>query len=134
MRLSSFLFFVPLLIAPVIIYTLCTYTGALNIPLGDWQTIAGDQTVITSSMLITLLGSVCLLFELLKATTVGSRVMVDHTFSVLLLLGVTISYVVVPGFGTETFLLLVIFSLIDVIAGLVISQATARRDIGFGVG
>ncbi|MFN3656125.1 MAG: hypothetical protein ACK4UO_02580 [Pseudolabrys sp.] len=86
----------------------------------DWTMSAGD-------MLIAL--AVVLLFgELMKATRIGVRNVVDHGLSLLLFLGMLVEFLLVKQAGTATFFLLLVISFIDVLGGFAVSLRSAQRD------
>ena len=79
-------------------------------------------------------GLFALFIEILKAARTRNDAIVNHSLSMLLLLVCVIAFLVVPGFGTSVFFLLVVMCLLDVIAGPIVSIVAARRDFGVGEG
>ncbi|MBZ0147836.1 MAG: hypothetical protein K8F62_09905 [Pseudorhodoplanes sp.] len=85
--------------------------------------------VTTSDVLIIL--SIFLLFvEILKATRLGTRSIVDHILSFILFIVMVGEFMIVPWAATSTFLLMVVIAFVDVVGGFSVSIRTAQRDIG----
>lgn len=121
----------PLLALPMMAYVAMsvfsrndTILGVLTMPSGDriGLTVGGGLIVFAVLMLI---------LETIKSTATGVRAMMDHVLSVLLLMTGFALMLMVPGFGSLTFALLVLFQLADVVLGTIVGVKTARRDFGF---
>ncbi|WP_245454098.1 hypothetical protein [Aquabacter cavernae] len=69
------------------------------------------------------------LFEVLKATRVSSRSIVDHILSVLVFVGALVEFLLVPQAATSIFALLMGIMLLDVITGFSVSIRVAQRDV-----
>lgn len=122
----------PLLIIPFAIYNIIAFLFGIGFTdtLLTVRLFSGaDWAVSTSDILLTL--ALLLLFlEVLKATRLGSRSIIDHLLSLVLFLAMLGEFVVVRAAATSTFFLLVAISFIDVIAGFSVTIRTAERDIG----
>jgi len=122
----------PLLLIPFAIYNIIAFlfgTGfndtLFTIPMMSKATL----NVTTSDLLLIL--SIFLLFvEILKATRVGTRSIVDHILSFILFIVMIGEFMIVPRAATSTFLLLVVIAFVDVVGGFSVSIRTAQRDIG----
>ena len=86
-----------------------------------WSVSAGD--------LLLALSLLFLFFEMLKATRSYTRTIVDHLLSTLVFVGALVEFLLVKEAATSLFALLLLMSLVDVIAGWVVSMGSARRDI-----
>ena len=74
--------------------------------------------------------SLCLLFvEMVKATRSGRGEILNHAFSTLAFVAALVEFLLLKGFATTTFFLLVAMGLFDVVAGYTISIVSARRDL-----
>ncbi len=74
--------------------------------------------------------AILLLFgEMLKATRIGVRTVVDHGLSLILFLGMLVEFLLVPQASTSTFFLLLTLSFIDVLGGFAVTLRTAQRDL-----
>jgi hypothetical protein len=125
---------IPLLIVVVALYNilaLLTDTAmtasvfALSMPSGDGFSLSTAELLLGMGLLL-------LYLELLKATRTSSASVVDHVLSMALFVVALLEFLLLPGFGTGAFGLIVLLTLIDVVAGFTITISTARRDIGFG--
>src|SRR5436190_665222 len=122
----------PLLLIPFAIYNIIAFlfgTGfsdtLFTIPMMSKATL----NVTTSDLLLIL--SIFLLFvEILKATRIGTRSIVDHILSFILFIVMIGEFMIVPRAATSTFLLLLVIAFVDVIGGFSVSIRTAQRDIG----
>ena len=83
---------------------------------------------------VLILAALFLLFiEVLKAASVGSLTIIDHTMSTGVFIAMLVEFLLVPQAGTAPFFMLLGISLIDVVAGYSISIRSARRDVAFGM-
>jgi hypothetical protein len=121
----------PLLIIPFALYNMIAFLLSLEFSttLFDVPLLSGrSMPVSTGDMLI--LSAVLLLYvEILKATRLSSKAIMDHVLSMILFLGMTIEFIGVQRAATSTFLILVALSFVDVIGGFTITIRTAQRDI-----
>ena len=128
-----FLIGIPLLIIPFAIYNII----ALLMPGVRWtDQIAGISmmsgatwTITPEDALITL--AILLLFvEIFKASRVSSsRSLINHMLSMLLFIAMLVEFLLVQRAGTSTFFILMVISLVDAMAGFIITARTAQRDV-----
>jgi len=122
----------PLLLVPFAIYNIVAFlwTGvswsdpATTVNLvsgGIWTMSAGDILIAVS--LVFLFG------EIVKATRIGTRAVVDHVLSLLLFLAMMVEFLLVPQAAAATFFLLMVISFVDVLAGFAVTLRTAQRDL-----
>jgi hypothetical protein len=121
----------PLLLISFAIYNIIAFL----IPGVDWAAplsrvhmISGAEwTMSAGDMLVGF--SVLLLFgELLKATRIGMRTVVDHGLSLVIFLAMLVEFLLVRQAATATFFLLLVISFIDVVGGFAVSLRSAQRD------
>jgi hypothetical protein len=74
-------------------------------------------------------GLALLFFEILKSTRTTHHSTAEHVFSMVVFIAFLIEFLIIPSAGTNTFFLLGIFSLIDVLCGYAISIAVSRKDL-----
>jgi hypothetical protein len=122
----------PLLLVPFAIYNIVAFlmpglswTAVLSsvhmVSGADWTMSAGD-------MLVAL--AVLMLFgEVMKATRIGIRTVVDHGLSLVLFLGMLVEFILVRQAATATFFLLLVVSFIDVLGGFAVTLRSAQRDL-----
>lgn len=86
-----------------------------------WKVTGGD---------VFLFGSMGLLFvELVRATKTGTASIANHLLSFILFIIVLLCFILAKGFGTSVFFLFMTMTLLDPMAGFVVTTVTARRDI-----
>jgi hypothetical protein len=122
----------PLLLIPFAIYNIVTFLmpgvsftdPVLTVPMlsgAEWKISVGD--------LLLMLGILLLFVEIVKATRLGTRAIIDHMLSLVLLIVVLGEFVMVARVATSTFFLLVLLSFVDVISGFSVTIRTAQRDL-----
>jgi hypothetical protein len=132
--------FFPLLLIAVIVYNILAFGtglthhdvyGTLNSAMtihmfsgDDWRYSIGDLLVTFSLVL--------LFIEIVKSTRTSSRQIVNHGLSMLTFVVALVEFIVLHGFATSTFFLILIMCLIDVVGGYTISIIAAEHDLGLG--
>lgn len=91
-----------------------------------WQLTNGDGLVI--------IALIFLFFEILKSTSTGTATIMNHAVSMILFIACLIMFLLMPNFATSTFFVLTVMALLDVLAGVVVTIVSARRDFGVGEG
>lgn len=119
--------FFPLMFFPMLAYM---FVPNPEVTLIERVMPSGTVTYFTWGDGILAFSVVMLALEMVKSTSTGSRGIADLVLSVFLLCGSMGWYLLLPGFGTSLFLILVLMQGLDVIAGTVVSVKVARRDIG----
>lgn len=132
----------PLLLIPVMVYNLMALISMVSgqdaghytlfssiwfhmpMPTGaEWDISYGDVILFG--------GMVCLFFELLKSTSSDNVAIFNHTLSLLLFVVCLVEFLLLKAFATSTFFFLMIMTLMDVVAGFIVTAVSARKDIGF---
>ncbi len=147
----------PLLVVPVLIYNLMAFvfTGAadpslaveaggpmlapilsslqspaLTLPMVSesvvWQVTVGDLLILVSL--------ICLFFEILKSTATGAATIINHAVSMLVFIVCLVEFLLFENFATSVFFIITMMALLDVLAGVVVTIVSARRDFGVGEG
>ena len=126
----------PLLVIPFAVYNIIEFLmpGATpgtfwanfvaNIPLASgekWALSVGDLMIAISILI--------LFVELLKATRLSSRSIVDHVLSTILFIIMLIEFLLVKQAATGTFFLLLVICFVDVVGGFSVTIRSAQRDI-----
>ena len=126
---------------PLLIFVLAAYfivtlagPGALDKTVLSATLPSGANGVVRTADLIIAFGLFVLFFELIKATRSTVAAIVDQLFSMLLFAATVVLFLLVRPAGTSTFLLIVVMSLVDVLAGFVITVSSSRRDISIDRG
>ncbi len=137
----------PLMVIPVAIYNLIALSGSefstaekvrermdaefLSIPMAS----GADWAVTPGHALIALTIGI-LFFELIKSTSIGRAAVMNHAFSMVLFIICIIEFLMFHAFATSVFFLIMLMTLLDVMAGFMVTIASARRDFavadGFG--
>ncbi len=134
----------PLLVIPVILYNLLALgspndlaasgqapiaemlgTRFLGLPM-----ISGVEWVLTNGDAIVLLAVTFLFLEILKSTSTGTATIINHGISLLLFIICLVQFLLMPNFATSTFFILMAMTLLDVLAGVIVTIVSARRDFG----
>jgi len=134
----------PLLAIPIIIYNLMAFTAsgtpdpsgasaiamqlanpALGTPVfGEWRVTGGDILVILSMVFF--------FVEIIKSTATGSSTIANHAVSMLVFIICLVEFLMLPNFQTSVFFILTFMCLLDVLAGVVVTIVSARRDFMVG--
>ena len=116
----------PLMVIPMLL----AVTVPLDAVSAQFENAVGRPITITFGHSVALLGALALTLELVKSTSLRSVTMVDHIFSVALLIFSALAFWSMPLFASAWFLLLVCLQAVDVIVGVVVTIRVARRDFG----
>lgn len=122
----------PLLVIPFAVYNMIAFltpgltwshdmTRVSMMSGGVWTLTAGDL-LIAFALLV-------LFVEVLKASIMSRKAIVDHFLSMLLFVVILIEFLLVPQAATGTFFLLLVISFVDVVAGFSVAIRSSRRDI-----
>jgi hypothetical protein len=122
----------PLLVITFAIYNMIAFltpgltwtANVATIPL-----ISGQAWTVTPEDILLAFAILLLGVEVVKATRMGIRGLMDHILSMLLFIVLLVEFLLVARAGTSTFFILMIISLVDVLAGFIITARTAQRDI-----
>lgn len=124
----------PLLLIPFAIYNIVAFI--LRMPDAIWTApaaavpMASGQTWQMSWEDVFVAGSLILLFvEVIKSTRIGLRAIMDHVLAMLLFVVILIEFLLVGKAATSTFFLLLVISLVDVLAGFIVSMRGATRQV-----
>ena len=138
MRLFTVL---PLLSIPVVLYNVVAWSGTV-VSTPDYVLSRMDQVLLAVPMASGAVWSVtpghvlvmvCLLmlfFELIKSTGTGRAAVLNHAFSMALFVVCLVEFLLFGAFATSVFFLITLMTLLDTMAGFIVTIASARRDIG----
>ena len=122
----------PLLVIPFAIYNMIAFLT----PGVGWtdtittvQLMSGASWSATAEDMLIGLAIILLPLEILKATRIGVRSVVDHILSMVLFVIMLMEFLMVRQAGTSTFFLLMMISVVDVLGGFIITLRTAQRDM-----
>ena len=91
-----------------------------------WQLTGGDALILLSIALLFL--------EILKSTGTGTATIMNHGVSMILFIVCLVEFLMFPNFATSPFFIIMVMTLLDVLAGVVVTIVSARRDFAVGEG
>ena len=139
----------PLLMIPVVLYNIVVlstlFTGGdasltaaagadaiLRNPLFSIPMASGTSWNVGVGDVILFLSLILLFFELLKSTSSQKVAIVNHALSMILFVACLVEFLLIRGFATSTFFLIVTMVMLDVLAGFIVTIISARKDLDFG--
>ncbi|WP_135212524.1 hypothetical protein [Vitreimonas flagellata] len=134
----------PLILIPVLTYNVWAFgataaesgDGAgvrrhLNTPWLEIPMASGAEWVVTFGDVMVLLALILLFVELLKSTSTGTAAIFNHALSMLVFIICLVEFLLHPAFATSAFFIILVMALLDVLAGVVVTIISARRDVEF---
>ena len=122
----------PLLLIPFAIYNMIAFLT----PGVSWTAtvttvhmMSGADWVLTWEDILIAFAIFLLWIEMIKATRMGMRSVMDHILAMILFIVMLVEFLLVPQAATSTFFLLMAIALVDVLAGFIIGMRAARRQI-----
>jgi len=122
----------PLLVIPFAIYNMIAFLmPGLNWTdkIASIHLISGQDWTITTEDVLISFAILLLAGEIMKATRISTRSIVDHILSLLLFILMLVEFLLVKQAGTSTFFILMVTSIVDVVAGFTVTTRTAQRDL-----
>ena len=124
----------PLLLIPFVIYNIVAFIFGLpnEFWVGPATTVhmmSGVDWVLTWEDLLLAFSIFLLWIEIIKATRLGMRSVMDHILAMGLFIAMLVEFLLVKQAGTSTFFLLMMIGLVDVLGGFVIGMRSGRRQI-----
>ena len=117
----------PLLLVPLAIYNIIVFLMP-GVSLGDAVAtvplISGDRWPVTLSDILLALAALMLMFEVIKGARPGAKFLTDHLLSLIVTGAAAAEFVLWKRFGTSTYFLLTLLSLVDFLTGIALR---ARR-------
>jgi hypothetical protein len=129
---AMFLIGFPLLVLSFAIYNMIAFLLpglAWSQEIVKIRMVSGADWTLTPGELVVGLSVIILFFEMLKATRLSTRTIVDHALSTVLFIGMIVEFLLVRQAASGTFFLLLVISFVDVVGGFTITIRTAQRDI-----
>jgi len=126
----------PLLLISVVVYNVL----ALSVPAGQVEAMldrsiavpmfSGDIWHFTTGDFLVLVSLGLLFIEMVKSTGTGSVQVLNHGLSMLVFVLALGEFLVLRGFSTSTFFLIMMMAFFDVVAGFTVGIVAAKRDLG----
>lgn len=141
----------PLLTIPVVIYNLMAFMfpgtadpaaaetmpvmmASLSKPMLSLPMVSGATWTMTGGDVLICLGLLFLFMEILKSTSTGTATILNHGVSMILFIVCLVEFLLFENFATSVFFILTMTALLDVLAGVVVTIVSARRDFAVGEG
>ena len=131
----------PLLFIPIIIYNLMAFSfgggpdhtqlisDTISKPVFTISMVAqGAKWPVSSGDILVILSLLAFFVEILKSTSTGAASIANHAVSMLVFILALIEFLLFKNFATSAFFMLTLMSLLDVLAGVVVTIIAARRD------
>ena len=131
----------PLLLIPLAIYNIIAFLMPdvrFGDPLLKLALMSGAEWQVTLSDILVAVGVLLLLSEVIKGARPGAKYLTDHLLSLIVFGAAAAEFVLWPKFGTSTFFLLALLSLVDFLSGIALrtrrgkqvasAPAVSRRD------
>lgn len=125
----------PLLVIGLVIYNLVTLTVGATAFDQHMMTIAmrsGDAWKISYGDLFEICSLGLLFVEIVRATATGTSSVINHVLSMVVFVLGLVEFLLLPGFGNSTFFIFLVMTLLDVVAGFIVTIAASRRDLAIG--
>ena len=103
--------------------------GLFSVPM-----ISGVHWKVTSGDALLLFAVGMLFFEIVKATSTGTSTIFNHALSMVIFIICLVEFLLFPQFATSVFFIITMMTLLDVLAGVMVTIVSARRDFGVGEG
>lgn len=135
----------PELIGKAVDPLVCRLNSALfDLPMVGRARLIGSEGVtgetanvtwtLTSGDLLLALALSLLFVEILKSTHTGRSAIANHALSLIIFVFCLIEFLLFAPFATSVFFFITLMTLLDVLAGFIVTIVTARRDIAVGEG
>jgi hypothetical protein len=134
-RVLAMLSAIPLLVIPFILYNLglagdqglaLWQQTLFTVPMmsgGAWTMTWGDGLILLAIFL--------LFIEIMKSTRTSNRSIIDHLLSTFVFVAFLVEFLLVRDAATSLFFTLMMFALLDVLAGFSVTIRSAGRDVNF---
>ena len=122
----------PLLVVPFAIYNMVAFLTpgiSWTDKVASFHLVSGQDWTVTPEEILLAFSVILLGVEIIKSTRMGIRGILDHVLSMILFIVMLVEFLLVARAGTSTFFILMVISLVDVLAGFIITARTAQRDI-----
>jgi hypothetical protein len=122
----------PLLLIPFAAYNMIVFLTpgvSWTAPVTTVHMMSGQDWVLTWEDILIAFAIFLLWVEMIKATRMGMRSVMDHILAMILFIGMLVEFLLVPQAATSTFFLLMAIALVDVLAGFIIGMRASRRQV-----
>jgi hypothetical protein len=126
----------PLLVIPFAIYNIVAFltpSVGWTTPVATIRMMSGQDWVLTWEDLLIALAILLLAVEIMRATRMGMRTIVNHILGMALFIVMLIEFLLVREAGRSTFFLLTMIALVAVLAGFIVSIRSSQRQVEIDV-
>jgi hypothetical protein len=126
----------PLLVIPFAIYNIIAFltpSVSWTAPVTTIRMMSGQDWVLTWEDLLIALAILLLAVEIMRATRMGMRTIVNHILGMALFIVMLIEFLLVREAGRSTFFLLTMIALVAVLAGFIVSIRSSQRQVEIDV-
>jgi hypothetical protein len=127
-----FLLGFPLLLVPFAIYNMIAFLTpgvTWTSPVATVHMVSGQDWVLTWEDILLAFSIFLLWVELIKSTRIGMRAIMDHILAMALFIVMLVEFLLVQRAATSTFFLLMTITLVDVLAGFIVSMRSAQHQV-----
>jgi hypothetical protein len=128
----------PLLTVSLVIFVLLgLFAGDVGtpwykLPSVEFRLMSGDLWQISRGDVFLAFSMVLLFVEILRATRSGAASVMNHAFSVVVFIVALLMFITMRGYGNSVFFLFTSMTLLDFMAGFIITTVASRRDLSLG--
>jgi len=122
----------PLLLLPFAIYNIIAFITpgvSWTSEIATVHMMSQQDWVLTWEDVLIAFAILLLAVEIMKATRIGLRNIVDHILAMALFIVMLVEFLLVARAGTSTFFLLMIIALVDVLDGFIVSLRTSQHQV-----
>lgn len=101
----------------------------LNTQIFSLPMVSKETLIVTVGDAFVMAALLSLLQEIVRATSTSNIELINHGVSFALFVIALIEFLLIKGFATATFLILILMTFVDVIAGFIIGLAASRREV-----
>ena len=123
----------PLLAISLVVFALLNTISNPNQPWHARETLhiqqmSGDVWHIRGGDVFLIFSMVLLFVEIIRSTRASGESILNHALSVIVFVAAILLFFMRPGYGNSTFFLYTAMTLLDFVAGFIITTMAARRD------
>ena len=93
------------------------------------RVLSGDTWVIHGGDAFLGLSLALLFVEIVRATSTTAPSILNHAFSALVFVSALVLFITLPGYANSPFCLFTLMTLVDFVAGFIVTTVAARRDV-----
>jgi hypothetical protein len=120
----------PLLLIPLAIYNIIVFlmpSVSLADPVVRLTLMSGAEWSVNLSDMLLATGILLLLLEVIKGARPGAKYLTDHLLSLVVFGGAAAEFLLWPRFGTSTYFLLTLLTLVDFLSGIALRARRGKQ-------